>query len=154
MRKLLAQGRTDLLREFVSNRTRRKFAAYLIRKADGTIGFEFEPRPVRAAKAGAKPPASADALASAASSPRKRAAKTPATIASAPAAPAKEPVAVSRRTSARRDGDQPQTSPTARKAPARKVAATKAASPKAGAVKAAIRKTARRSVKTAARHKS
>src|SRR5882757_828574 len=50
MRKLLAQGRTELLREFVSNRTRRKFAAYLIRKPDGTIGFEFEPRPARAAK--------------------------------------------------------------------------------------------------------
>jgi DNA topoisomerase-3 len=153
MRKLLAQGRTDLLREFVSNRTRRKFAAYLIRKPDGTIGFEFEPRPVRAAKAGAQPPASADALAIAAASPRKRAAKTPAAIASAPAAPAKEPGAMSKRTSAR-DGDQPQTSPTARKAPARKVAATKAAPPKAGAVKAAIRKTAKRSVKAAVRHKS
>jgi DNA topoisomerase-3 len=42
MRKLLAEGRTDLLREFVSNRTRRKFAARLVRKPDGTTGFEFE----------------------------------------------------------------------------------------------------------------
>ena len=44
MRKLLTQGRTDLLRGFVSNRTRRKFAAFLLTKPDGTIGFEFEPR--------------------------------------------------------------------------------------------------------------
>jgi DNA topoisomerase-3 len=54
-RKLLAEGRTELLRGFVSNRTRRKFAAFLITKPDGTIGFEFEPRAPRgAAKAGAK----------------------------------------------------------------------------------------------------
>ena len=51
MRKLLSEGRTDLLRDFVSNRTRRKFAARLVRKPDGTIGFEFEPRPARAVKA-------------------------------------------------------------------------------------------------------
>jgi DNA topoisomerase III len=53
MRKLLAEGRTDLLRDFVSNRTRRKFAARLARRPDGTIGFEFEPRPARAPKGGA-----------------------------------------------------------------------------------------------------
>src|SRR5207253_1655337 len=48
----------DLLRAFVSNRTRRKFAAFLITKPDGTIGFEFEPRAPRgAAKAGAAPAA-------------------------------------------------------------------------------------------------
>jgi DNA topoisomerase-3 len=50
MSKLLAEGRTDLLRDFVSNRTRRKFAARLVRKPDGTTGFEFEPRAARAAK--------------------------------------------------------------------------------------------------------
>jgi len=45
MRKLLDSGRTDLLRNFVSNRTRRKFAAFLVWKADeGKVGFEFEPR--------------------------------------------------------------------------------------------------------------
>lgn len=48
MKKLLAQGRTDLLRGFVSNRTRRKFAAFLVRKPDGTTGFEFEPRAAKA----------------------------------------------------------------------------------------------------------
>lgn len=44
MRKLLAEGRTDPLRGFVSNRTRRKFSAQLVKKPDGTIGFEFAPR--------------------------------------------------------------------------------------------------------------
>ena len=47
MAKLLNEGRTDVMRGFVSNRTRRKFSAYLVRKPDGTTGFEFEPRPVK-----------------------------------------------------------------------------------------------------------
>ncbi|MCX7898333.1 MAG: DNA topoisomerase III [Rhodocyclaceae bacterium] len=42
MQKLLLAGRSSLLKGFVSNRTRRKFAAYLVRLADGSIGFEFE----------------------------------------------------------------------------------------------------------------
>ncbi len=41
MQKLLASGKTDLL-PFVSARTRRPFAAYLVRQSDGKIGFEFE----------------------------------------------------------------------------------------------------------------
>ena len=41
MMKLLAEGRTDLLRGFISNRTRRKFSAYLIVQ-EGKVGFEFE----------------------------------------------------------------------------------------------------------------
>jgi len=51
MRKLLAEGRTDILRNFVSNKTRRKFSAFLVKKPDGGVGFEFEPRPAKAAKA-------------------------------------------------------------------------------------------------------
>ena len=58
MTKLLATGRTDLLKGFVSNKTRRKFSAYLVRDAKtGKVGFEFEartPRPT-AAKAAPKP---------------------------------------------------------------------------------------------------
>jgi len=54
MEKLLKDGRTDVLRGFVSNRTRRKFAAFLVRKPDGNVGFEFEPRPQGARKAPAK----------------------------------------------------------------------------------------------------
>jgi len=41
MKKLLADGKTELLKEFVSNRTRRKFSAYLV-VAAGKVGFEFE----------------------------------------------------------------------------------------------------------------
>jgi DNA topoisomerase-3 len=48
MAKLLKDGRTDLLRGFISNKTRRKFSAYLVRGSDGKVGFEFEPRPPRA----------------------------------------------------------------------------------------------------------
>ncbi len=44
MRKLLAEGRTDLLPGFVSQRTRRKFKAFLVRGPDGRIGFEFTAR--------------------------------------------------------------------------------------------------------------
>ena len=49
MKKLLASGKTDLLREFVSNRTRRKFSAYLVVQ-EGKVGFEFEKKaPAKAA---------------------------------------------------------------------------------------------------------
>ena len=44
MQKLLETGRTSLLKGFVSNRTRRKFSAYLVRGQDGKVGFEFEAR--------------------------------------------------------------------------------------------------------------
>lgn len=52
MGKLLATGKTSLLENFVSNKTRRKFKAYLAYdKKEGKVMFEFEPR---AAKAPAK----------------------------------------------------------------------------------------------------
>ena len=52
MHKLLATGKTDLLENFVSNKTRRKFKAFLVYdRKDGKVNFEFEPR---AAKAPAK----------------------------------------------------------------------------------------------------
>jgi len=48
--KLLSSGKTDLLENFVSNKTRRKFKAFLAwdPKA-GKVGFEFEPRAPKAA---------------------------------------------------------------------------------------------------------
>ena len=52
MQKLLAEGKTDLLTGFVSARTRRKFAAFLVRDEDGKVGFEFEPRAPRQAREG------------------------------------------------------------------------------------------------------
>jgi DNA topoisomerase-3 len=58
MKKLLADGKTDLLKEFVSNRTRRKFSAYLVAQ-DGKVGFEFEKK-VAKPKAPAKKKAEAE----------------------------------------------------------------------------------------------
>jgi DNA topoisomerase-3 len=66
MSKLLTSGKTDLLKEFVSSRTRRKFSAFLALDKDGKVVFEFEPRPVKAGAA-AKPKAS----------PKKTTAKEP-----------------------------------------------------------------------------
>lgn len=53
MAKLLAEGRTELLKGFVSARTRRKFSAFLVRGKDGKVGFEFEAKKPRAEKADA-----------------------------------------------------------------------------------------------------
>lgn len=50
MHKLLTEGKTDLLENFVSNRTNRKFKAFLTRDSKGKISFEFEPRASKAAK--------------------------------------------------------------------------------------------------------
>ncbi|MFV0282839.1 MAG: DNA topoisomerase III [Castellaniella sp.] len=72
MSKLLDTGKTDLLDGFVSSRTNRKFKAFLVRQADGKVGFEFEPRP---AKAGAKTAAKSATKTAAKKSVRKTAAK-------------------------------------------------------------------------------
>jgi DNA topoisomerase-3 len=48
--KLLTEKKTDLLRGFVSQRTRRKFSAYLVMATDGKTSFEFEPRKEGAGK--------------------------------------------------------------------------------------------------------
>ena len=69
MSKLLHDGKTDLLENFVSNKTRRKFKAYLAYdKKEGKVSFEFEPRPARpgaktAGAATAKAPAAKKATA-------------------------------------------------------------------------------------------
>lgn len=56
MTKLLATGKTDLLENFVSNKTRRKFKAFLaFDKKEGKVSFEFQPRAAKApAKSAAK----------------------------------------------------------------------------------------------------
>ncbi|MCB1961454.1 MAG: topoisomerase C-terminal repeat-containing protein, partial [Rhodocyclaceae bacterium] len=58
MSRLLSEGKTELLRGFISNKTKRKFSAFLVRKPDGGVGFEFEPRapkkPAKASKAAGK----------------------------------------------------------------------------------------------------
>lgn len=47
MQKLLTEGKTDLLNDFVSSKTRRKFKAYLTLDAQGKVGFEFAARPAK-----------------------------------------------------------------------------------------------------------
>jgi DNA topoisomerase-3 len=52
MGRLLGGGKTALLENFVSNKTRRKFKAYLAYdKKEGKVIFEFEPRPAKPAAA-------------------------------------------------------------------------------------------------------
>jgi DNA topoisomerase-3 len=70
MQKLLATGRTDLLTQFVSRKGRR-FKAYLVKTAEGKVGFEFE---ARAPKQAARAAAAAAAAASARSQPAPSAA--------------------------------------------------------------------------------
>ena len=59
--KLLATGKTDLLKGFVSKKTNRKFEAFLIVK-DGKTAFEFAPREKKGKGAGksAEPPPKID----------------------------------------------------------------------------------------------
>jgi DNA topoisomerase-3 len=62
--KLLTEGKTSLLEGFVSNKTRRKFKAYLAYdKKEGKVVFEFEPRAAKvpAKKGAAKKSAAAKA---------------------------------------------------------------------------------------------
>ena len=80
MQKLLVTGRTDLLRDFISSRTRRKFSAFLVRGPDGKVVFEFEKRepkakaPTKPAKAAAdKVEAKSPAKKAAPAKPRKKA---------------------------------------------------------------------------------
>jgi DNA topoisomerase-3 len=76
MKKLLSTGRTDLLRGFVSARTRRRFSAYLVRGGDGKVGFEFEAKTRKSAGQDDKSKALAAVKAKPAPipTPRKRAA--------------------------------------------------------------------------------
>ncbi|HEU5297591.1 MAG TPA: DNA topoisomerase III [Burkholderiaceae bacterium] len=107
MHKLLGSGRTDLLENFVSNRTRRKFKAFLrYDPQEGKVVFEFEPRPQRAGKGPSKAAAAtADDAAANTKTTKTAAAKkvkassaqagaphqtTPATNAGAKKAPAKK----------------------------------------------------------------
>jgi DNA topoisomerase-3 len=53
MKALLATGRTPLLHKFISKKGR-PFSAFLVRQPDGKIGFEFEKREPKTAKAAAR----------------------------------------------------------------------------------------------------
>ena len=98
IRKLLTEGRTDLLTGFVSSRTRRKFKAFLKRGDDGKVGFEFEPRKPKAGEAegddGAKKAPAKKAAAAKKAPAKKAAAKKPAAKkAASKKAPAKKAAA-------------------------------------------------------------
>ncbi|MGZ8228287.1 MAG: DNA topoisomerase III [Burkholderiales bacterium] len=58
MRKLLTEGKTDLLHRFISKKGR-PFSAYLVRGSDGKVGFEFAPRAAVKTPGKAKPAARA-----------------------------------------------------------------------------------------------
>ena len=88
MIKLLASGKTDLLRGFISSRTKRKFSAYLVRGPDGKVGFEFE---VRAAKAGPATNAAAETKTAAQKVPKATAKATTAAAVPKKAAAKKTP---------------------------------------------------------------
>lgn len=52
VRQLLEQGKTEVIKGFVSNRTKRKFDAYLtFDPKEGKVGFDFPPRPAKKAAA-------------------------------------------------------------------------------------------------------
>ena len=70
MAKLLAEGKTDLLKGFVSARTRRKFSAFLVRGKDGKVSFEFEAKAPKASTA--KKAAGAEGAAEAAPAEEKK----------------------------------------------------------------------------------
>ena len=82
MQKLLATGKTDLLHRFISKKGR-PFSAFLVRGADGKVGFEFAPRAAKPGKAEAKPDKAeaAEAKTGAVKPAAKTAAKTGAKIA-------------------------------------------------------------------------
>jgi DNA topoisomerase-3 len=59
VKKLLAEGKTDLLKGFVSKKTNRKFEAFLVVK-DGTTAFEFAPREKKGKGKSSEPPPKID----------------------------------------------------------------------------------------------
>jgi DNA topoisomerase-3 len=59
IRKLLAEGKTDLLKGFVSKKTNRKFEAFLVVK-DGKTAFEFKPRAGKSRAKSSEPPPKID----------------------------------------------------------------------------------------------
>jgi DNA topoisomerase-3 len=135
MAKLLAEGRTDLLAGFVSNRNRRKFKAFLVRGKDGKIGFEFEPRPARGApRKGAEEAAGEDTAPAAAAANAARPTADKAAKATAKKAAAGSEAAAPEKAAVKK--------PTAKKAAAKKPAAKKPAAKKAAAGAAAAKRKA------------
>ena len=150
MRKLLADGRTDLLQGFVSSRTKRKFKAFLVRGADGKIGFEFTPRPGKTPAAGADGDEGEAAAAAPRAATRSAAGKstgsgTVKTTAAKAAAPKR---AAAKTTAAKSAAAKSAASKrSAAKSSASKGTPTKAAAAKPGAAKAAAKPTTARAAR-------
>ena len=73
MKKLLTEGKTDLLHRFISKKGR-PFSAFLVKGPDGKVGFEFAPRAAAKtpAKTAAKTKAPAKARAARAARRKRR----------------------------------------------------------------------------------
>ena len=56
VKKLLAEGKTDLLTKFISKKNNRAFKAFLAIGKDGKVGFEFPPREAKGRAGAAKGP--------------------------------------------------------------------------------------------------
>ncbi len=156
MSKLINEGKTDLLHRFISKKGR-PFSAFLVKKPDGNIGFEFAPR-VRAARAGAKEAEAAGTAETAMPAVARKSAAKKATVKQAvskSAAKKSSVTTVSGKTAARKSAAKKTASKTAASKSVVKKAATKktvipAASSKSAAVKrpaakkAATKKTVKR----------
>lgn len=120
MSKLLEHGKTDLLENFVSNKTRRKFKAYLTYdRKEGKVVFEFEPRAAKGALAARKSAGTARAGAAGAADDGTGASTAGAAAGAAPRTAAKTATKAASKTAA--------------KAPAKKTVVRKAAAKKATA---------------------
>ena len=128
MVKLLTTGKTDLFTKFISKKNR-PFKAFLVKKPDGNVGFEFMER--KAAKAPAKKVAADAVEEEEAEYVANPATKTPAKKAAAknaandPVAPAKAVKAPAKKAAAKK-APAKTAAKTATKAPAKKAAAKKA----------------------------
>ena len=143
MVKLVTEGKTDLLHRFISKKGR-PFSAFLVKKPDGNVGFEFAPRvgPKRAPRAaapegeGLAAGGAEGAEASSAGAARKVAVKKTAVKKKAARKATKKATKTTTKTAA--------DSTVAAKAPARKAAVKKTAAKKAPARKAATKAAARK----------
>ena len=109
VRKLLSEGKTDLLDGFVSSRTNRKFKAFLAKQSNGKVGFEFEARAAgkggAAKKAAAKKTAAKTASKTAGKATGKTAAKKTAAKKTASKTAAKK--ATAKKATARKSAAKP-----------------------------------------------
>ena len=121
MTKLLSGGRTDLLTDFVSNRSQRKFKAFLVKQPDGKVGFEFMQRAVKPGD---------DAAATPGVSKTSAAKKSASRVAAESPAPAKAADKLA-----------------AKKAPAKKAAVKKVAAAKSSAAKSPAKKAAKKAAR-------